>query len=403
MAQEVGTLLPIYLEEIEPLISTKAHQFLITQAAKAINEAGGHNSIPVIVKQMGAENYQAIANIFILVAAKEAGIDQVWCIVADDSAITQKSSQLLSQELTPTVNLATATRDEIKLALDYLINRPVNPLVGVNLATALDKIDNPHRQSWKEDLKEVVALKCKITTGKKLDIFKEVFYVTPQPEPERPEPVNLATATRDEIKLALDYLINRSINPLGGVRLATALDKIDGVSRQSWKEDLKEVVALRCGITTGKKLDIFKEVFYITPQLPPPPPPPVNLATATKDEIYVGLNYLINRSDNPLVGVTLTTAVDKIDNPYRQYWKQDLKEVTALRCGITAAKMKIFKEIFYTTSQEIPEDTKDRVLLSTLTVTELKKMAEKRGLSEFKTRIPQVDSRDRVIHLYYMD
>ena len=98
----------------------------------------------------------------------------------------------------------------------------------------------------------------------------------------------------------------------------------------------------------------------------------------------MGLNYLINRSDNPLVGVTLTTAVDKIDNPYRQYWKQDLKEVTALRCGITAAKMKIFKEVFYTTSQEIPEDTKDRVLLSTFTVTELKKMAEKRGLSEFK-------------------
>jgi len=298
MAQEIGTLLHLYLEEIEPLISTKAHQFLITEAAKSINEAQGRNWIPVIVKQTGIESFQAIANIFILVAAQEAGIDKVWCIVADDSVITQKSSQLLSQELTPKVDLAIATRDEIKLALDYLINRSVNPLVGV--------------------------------------------------------------------------------------RLATALDKIDGVSRKSWKENLKEVVALKCGITTGKKFDIFKEVFYITPQKEPPRPPLVNLATATKDEIYVGLNYLINRSDNPLVGVTLTTAVDKIDNPYRQYWKQDLKEVTALRCGITAAKMKIFKEIFYTTSQEIPEDTKDRVLLSTFTVTELRKMAEKRGLSEFK-------------------
>jgi hypothetical protein len=298
MKQEVGALLHLYLEEIEPLIPTEAHQFLITEAAKAINEAQGRNWIPVIVKQTGAEKFQAIANIFILVAAQEAGIDKVWCIVVDDSAITQKSSQLLSQELTPKVDLATATRDEIKLALDYLINRSINPLVGV--------------------------------------------------------------------------------------RLATALDKIDGVSRQSWKESLKEVVALKCGITTGKKLDIFKEVFYITPQPPLPPPPPVNLATATRDEIRVALDYLINRSVKPLVGVTLTTAVDKIDNPYRQYWKQDLKEVTALRCGITAAKIKIFKEVFYTTSQEIPEDTKDRVLLSTFTVAELKKMAEKRGLSEFK-------------------
>jgi hypothetical protein len=88
MAQEIGTLLHLYLEEIEPLISTKAHQFLITEAAKSISEAQGRNWIPVIVKQTGIESFQAIANIFILVAAQEAGIDKVWCIVADDSAIT---------------------------------------------------------------------------------------------------------------------------------------------------------------------------------------------------------------------------------------------------------------------------------------------------------------------------
>ena len=298
MKQEVGALLHLYLEEIEPLIPTEAHQFLITEAAKSINEAQGRNWIPVIVKQTGIESFQAIANIFILVAAQEAGIDKVWCIVADDSVITQKSSQLLSQELTPKVDLAIATRDEIKLALDYLINRSVNPLVGV--------------------------------------------------------------------------------------RLATALDKIDGVSRKSWKENLKEVVALRCGITTGKKFDIFKEVFYITRKLELPPPPKVDLATATREEIKLALDYLINRSVKPLTGVNLDAALDKIDNPYRQYWKEDLKEVTALKCGITAAKMNIFKEIFYTTPQSLPDDITDRILLSTFTVAELKKMAEKRGLSEFK-------------------
>ena len=53
MAQEIGTLLHLCLEEIEPLISTKAHQFLITEAAKSINEAQGRNWIPVIVKQTG--------------------------------------------------------------------------------------------------------------------------------------------------------------------------------------------------------------------------------------------------------------------------------------------------------------------------------------------------------------
>jgi hypothetical protein len=97
---------------------------------------------------------------------------------------------------------------------------------------------------------------------------------------KRPTPVNLATATREEIKLALDYLINRPFNPLVGVSFDTALDKIDGVSRKSWKENLKQVVALKCGIT-DKKLDIFKEVFYTTPQ----EPDPIKLNTASESEL----------------------------------------------------------------------------------------------------------------------
>ena len=97
---------------------------------------------------------------------------------------------------------------------------------------------------------------------------------------KRPTPVNLATATREEIKLALYYLINRPLNPLVGVSLDIALNKIDGVSRKSWKENLKQVVALKCGIT-DKKLDIFKEVFYTTPQ----EPDPIKLNTASESEL----------------------------------------------------------------------------------------------------------------------
>jgi hypothetical protein len=298
MKQKIGALLPLYRDEIEPLFPIETHQFLIAEAAKAINQAGDRNWIPVIVRQTEEDKYQAIANISVLAAAQEAGLDKIWCIIADDSEQTEKASQLLSQEIAPKVNLA--------------------------------------------------------------------------------------TASREEIKLALDYLINRSIRPLSSVTLATALDKIDKAPRQYWKEELKEVKTLGCGITTPAKLNIFKEVFYSTPEAPSPPPPQINLATATRDEIRVRLEYLINRPINPLKNVDLEDALDKLDNPYRQYWKEELKEITFLDFGITAAKLKILKEIFYTTPQPLPEIINDRVILNTLTVKELQKVAEKRGKLEFK-------------------
>ncbi|MEB3120046.1 MAG: transcription termination factor rho family protein [Snowella sp.] len=296
MKQEIGALLYLYRDEIEPLFPIEAHQFLIAEVAKAINQAEGRNWIPVIVRQTGADNFQAIANIFVLAAAQEAGLDKVWCVIADDSEQTEKSAQLLSQEIAPKINLA--------------------------------------------------------------------------------------TASREEIKLALDYLINRSIRPLSGVTLATALDKIDKAPRQFWKEELKEVTTLKCGITAAK-LKIFKEVFYSTPA---PPPPKIDLSTATKDKIRLGLEYLMNRPVNPLKDINLEDTLDKLDNPYRQYWKEQLKEITFLGCGITTAKLKIFKEIFYTSPQPLREDEviKDRAILNTLTITELKKMAEKRGELDFK-------------------
>jgi len=200
MKQEIGALLHLYIDEIEPLFSTEAHQFLIAGAAKAINDAGNRNWLPVIVKQTGAENFLAIANIFVLAAAQEAGLDKVWCIIADDSNSVQECSQLLSQETTPRINLTTATRDEIKLGLDYLINRANNPLPGVKISTALDKLDTPDRKYWGESLKEIPALKCCITSGKKLDIFKEVFYVTPEPKPTDPDPIPLNKLTVAQLR-----------------------------------------------------------------------------------------------------------------------------------------------------------------------------------------------------------
>jgi competence ComEA-like helix-hairpin-helix protein len=138
---------------------------------------------------------------------------------------------------------------------------------------------------------------------------------------KRPTPVNLAMATREEIKLGLDYLINRPFNPLVGVSLDTAVDKIDGVSRTSWTENLKQVVALKCGIT-DKKLDIFKEVFYTTP----PEPDPIKLNTASRSELCT------------VPGIGSQKALDIINRRETKRF-QNLEELTEIR-GINSNTIK---------------------------------------------------------------
>jgi hypothetical protein len=184
MRQQVGSLMYLYLEELELSEPVETSEFLIYGAAQAINKADNRNWLPIIVKQTGEDQYQVIGNTFTYAVAEKAGLEKVWCIIADDSPITRNISQMLAQEKIPRINLATATFEEIKLGLEYLINRPVNSLKGVNLAKASSRIDEAPRHYWREGLKDVVNLKCGITRGKKLEIFKEVFYVIPEPLPE---------------------------------------------------------------------------------------------------------------------------------------------------------------------------------------------------------------------------
>lgn len=200
MKQEIGTLVHLYFEEIEPDEPIEVDDFLINSAAKAIKEADGHNWIPIIVKQIGAEKYQVVANSFIYAAAEEAGIQKVCCIIADDDEFTKESAKILARESITKINLATATYDQIKAGLDYLIKRPFNPLKGVKLAVAVERIDKAPRKYWSEKLTEVTKLKCAITSAK-LKIFKEVFYVTPEPLPDVITDISLLeTLTTAELK-----------------------------------------------------------------------------------------------------------------------------------------------------------------------------------------------------------
>lgn len=176
----IGKLMHLYLDEIEPGQEIDASEFLIKASAHLLNQKGGRNWIPVIVKETGTDQYEVIGNAFIYAVAEEAGLERVWCIVADDSEDTVEITKVLAGEQTPKVNLSKASRDEILAALQFLIEQPGSPLKTVKLAIATSRIDEAPRQYWKT-FDPIAALKCGITKGKKLDALKQVFYLTPQP------------------------------------------------------------------------------------------------------------------------------------------------------------------------------------------------------------------------------
>ncbi len=84
---------------------------------------------------------QVIGNSFVYAVTEEAGLERVWCVVADDSDNTTEVTRMLSGEEVPKINLSKASHDEMTAALQYLIELPGSDLKKVKLATAANRID----------------------------------------------------------------------------------------------------------------------------------------------------------------------------------------------------------------------------------------------------------------------
>ena len=155
---DIGNLMHIYLDDISPSKGIDTPEFLIKASARLLKEKGDRNWIPLLVKETGKDKYEVIANSFIYAVAKEAGLDRVWCIIADDSDDTMEVTKVLAQEKTPKINLCTASREEIVAALQYLIEQPGSALKTVKLAVAANRIDEAPRQSW-QNFGPIIKLK----------------------------------------------------------------------------------------------------------------------------------------------------------------------------------------------------------------------------------------------------
>ena len=197
---DIGNLMYLDLDIIESTDTKSMSEYLIKATAQKINNANARNWIPLVVKETAEDRYQVIGNSFIYEVAEAAGLEKVWCIIADDSQETATITQILAGETIPKINLSTATRDDIKSALEYLVEQPATVLKGVKIPVATNRIDEAPRQYW-QDFKPITKLKCGITAGKKLKALEQVFYLTPEPMPDDiKDPKILNTLTISELK-----------------------------------------------------------------------------------------------------------------------------------------------------------------------------------------------------------
>ncbi len=111
---ELGKILCLPLFQIAG--NQEIHPALVKNLAKQIQK-NERNYLPVIVKLLGEDSYEAIYNIQILEAARKAEVDFVWCIVVDDEILDQikvESGEIIR------LSVLTASEQDIKEVLEYI-------------------------------------------------------------------------------------------------------------------------------------------------------------------------------------------------------------------------------------------------------------------------------------------
>ena len=111
---ELGRILRIPCQFIKG--ESDAHPALVKNLAKQMKNTG-QNLLPVIVKFLEEDNYEAIQNTQILEAVRQANLDFVWCIVVNEQMLTQilvESGEIIR------VPILTASEEDITEVLEYI-------------------------------------------------------------------------------------------------------------------------------------------------------------------------------------------------------------------------------------------------------------------------------------------
>ena len=257
----VGQLMCLPLDSILPTDHYSApSEYIVAAAAEALLKTDGHNWIPLIVEAAEEDyTYRAVTNHFVYVVAAHAGLEELWCLVIKSNSTDIDQARILAGEVTPKVNLTTASRETIKSVLKYLSSQPASPLKAVDATIAASKIAAEDRSTW-QDFTPIIKLKCGITKSKKLDALSSVFYLTPlPPPPSPPASISIKQASRAEIFERLDYLSTYKIGGFDAINPEAVSDLIASANRSKWKS-LNPVAKLDCGIDTAK-VKVLKILF----------------------------------------------------------------------------------------------------------------------------------------------
>lgn len=130
------------------------------------------NVLPVMIKVIHDDQYQAIHNIHILEAARQAKLDFIWCIAIDAEMQTQLQVEI-GQRVQ--VSLRTASEKTLCDAIDYARSQ-VPSLNKLNAALVARAIVDHRRTNEPKNLAFLTKLRCGI--GKtKLPLLAEYLAV----------------------------------------------------------------------------------------------------------------------------------------------------------------------------------------------------------------------------------
>lgn len=256
----IGDLMHLPLEKVNLVNDYFVHQFMIKMGAETIINSHRRNWVPVIVQETSMYEYQVVANHLVYLAAKQAELERVWCLVISPEAENINQAKLLAGEALPKVNLCTADEEVILNALDYLSSQEGSPLKGVKVGNAAAKIANANRETWRT-FNPITKLRCGIVSDKKIKALKKVFYLQAPPPPPLPEPVSLKTATEEEVYERLSYLKKYQIGGFEKVNIERATTSILSADKTNWR-NLSPIAKLRCGIGDAK-INTLQQVFRV--------------------------------------------------------------------------------------------------------------------------------------------
>ena len=84
----LGEIVRIPCEFIQPSVKQKFNTAILKNTTAKLKQSG-KNILPIFIKQVDEEEYEAIYNTLVLEAAKRAKLDFVFCIAIDDAMESQ--------------------------------------------------------------------------------------------------------------------------------------------------------------------------------------------------------------------------------------------------------------------------------------------------------------------------